>query len=197
MTDKSPYFSGCLSGNFVEAANKEVVLTDVSPNIFRYFIKWLYMGKLTGCKGEYLTDLWILADRFMCSDLMNRAMDLLRDFYVSKWMEVEVVVDVLEHLPADSLLADYCLAQLAYDRREYSKQGGVDGCPYTAPSDPAAFDRMLTMDEGVASKYVELLTKQYEVESENPAEEEGCLWHDHLEDPYDTCCGSTVHDENY
>lgn len=149
----------------------------------------MYKEQLAACKDEDLPGLWILADRLMCPQLKNRAMDLLRESHKSQAPEIDVVKDVVEKLPTDSLLADYYLAQLAYD---------LDNSYYKNSAERKVLDEMLTVKSGVALKFVDVVKKQSAEFAdrifEDPAEEEGCLWHDHSDEPstYE-CPGSSAH----
>lgn len=192
LIEKSPYFRGCLSGNFIESSNSTVTLEDISPMSFRYFVHWMYKAQLAACKDEDLPELWILADRLICPQLKNRAMDLLRESHKASFLDIDVVKDVVEKLPTDSLLADYYLTQLAYD---------LDDAYYKNSAQRKALDEMLIVKSGVALKFVDLLKKQSaelaDLILEDPAEEEGCLWHDHADEPsiYE-CPGSSAHQED-
>lgn len=46
LTSSSPFFHACLNGRFAESISKEITLEQDRPDVFDYFVYWLYMRKL-------------------------------------------------------------------------------------------------------------------------------------------------------
>lgn len=81
----SQFFERAFSGSFVEGQTQEMKLPEENPQLFRYFVDWLYMGKtyprsrLAALAAKIWTvDLfWLkvysLADRIMCPGLQATA----------------------------------------------------------------------------------------------------------------------------
>nr|POE96891.1 hypothetical protein CFP56_63716 [Quercus suber] len=99
-TAASPFFAAALNGNFAETRTQSVHLPDERPEIFEWFLQWLYTGSLlsarsaksSGCSGGglrdmytegellnragrpryfLLLDIWALADRLLVRPLCN------------------------------------------------------------------------------------------------------------------------------
>ncbi|KAF2859545.1 hypothetical protein K470DRAFT_300208 [Piedraia hortae CBS 480.64] len=63
LTSASPFFSAALNGNFTEGILQSVKLPEEKPEIFEWFLQWLYTGSLTvPVAGELAPALVGLAD---------------------------------------------------------------------------------------------------------------------------------------
>lgn len=80
LVDKSEYFRAAIDNDFAENSANEFCLPEDDPNAFCIFIDWLYEGFLhQRHKSEELVDVWILADKLMCPNLQDEALDLLKE----------------------------------------------------------------------------------------------------------------------
>ncbi|ROW03907.1 hypothetical protein VPNG_07246 [Cytospora leucostoma] len=91
LAEKSAYFRAALTGDFQEAATKQLTLEDVSDNTFAFFLKWLYGQNLrpsfshktcSHCSECSLTwaglfDLWFFADYTFTPELQNHIIENL------------------------------------------------------------------------------------------------------------------------
>lgn len=91
LAEKSAYFRAALTGDFQEAATKQLTLEDVSDNTFAFFLKWLYGQNLrpsfshktcshcSECSLSWagLFDLWFFADYTFTPELQNHIIENL------------------------------------------------------------------------------------------------------------------------
>ncbi|KJX96133.1 hypothetical protein TI39_contig804g00009 [Zymoseptoria brevis] len=83
----SGYFDKALNGTFMEARNKEIILSEEEVDVFEDFVVWLYSRATPDGKKSYekLSHLWAFADRRDVPLLMNQSLDAFRDEVVSHW----------------------------------------------------------------------------------------------------------------
>ncbi|KAK7739724.1 hypothetical protein SLS53_005694 [Cytospora paraplurivora] len=91
LSEKSAYFRAALTGDFQEAATKQLTLIDVSDNTFAFFLKWLYGQNIrptfshktcSHCSECPLTwaglfELWFFADYTFTPELQNHIIENL------------------------------------------------------------------------------------------------------------------------
>ncbi|EMD00006.1 hypothetical protein BAUCODRAFT_64321 [Baudoinia panamericana UAMH 10762] len=79
LTSASPFFAAALGSTFAEGMEQTVRLPEEKPDIFEWFLQWLYTGSLTtphnGAYGSpkyfLLIDLYALSDRLLTTTLSN------------------------------------------------------------------------------------------------------------------------------
>ena len=90
LTEASPFFKAAITGNFKEAAAREVKLLEEREEMFEHFVRWLYSGcveeftptndsSICAARIKETIDLYIFADKVACQGL-KRAM--IRKFYL-------------------------------------------------------------------------------------------------------------------
>jgi hypothetical protein len=185
----SDYFNASLNSNhaFVESQTNTITLEDIDVAAFDLFVKWLYTGDLAPFPeqhyGELMYELigaYTLGERLLCSGLRNRAVDIIQEICTDKSGE-ECVFDVvycfgLKPQLVSSKLMQYLIKQLAY----VIVNGNKD---YETNTDLQTF---LEQDGKVAAKVVFEVSKLHKAKGTkkkflNPADEEGCAYHDHTE----------------
>ncbi|KXL49817.1 hypothetical protein M433DRAFT_33795, partial [Acidomyces richmondensis BFW] len=82
LTAASPFFAAALNSTFAEGTNQAVTLPEEKPEIFEWFLQWLYTGSLTipHANGNHqgspkyflLIDLYALSDRLLTTPLSNQ-----------------------------------------------------------------------------------------------------------------------------
>ena len=84
LITKSEYFHAALTGEFRESSEKRVCLEDIDAKDFKYFVSWPYnetaqrlvlddtLGAMHVC-----IRLYVLAERFACTTLLNQSIDTL------------------------------------------------------------------------------------------------------------------------
>ncbi|KAF2717852.1 hypothetical protein K431DRAFT_206210, partial [Polychaeton citri CBS 116435] len=98
LTAASPFFAAALNGTFAEGLDQTVRLPEEKPDIFEWFLQWLYTGSLTmpadGIVSEaqidgdlrnshgspkyfLLLDLYALSDRLLTTPLSNHIVSTL------------------------------------------------------------------------------------------------------------------------
>lgn len=98
ICDHSPFFKAAFTGMFKEGSTQAMTLEDVGSASFGLLVRWLYTKEVYVCEpGEeklaqnggtniletsiiHLTDLYLLAERFIMPILQDMAMDYLCDF---------------------------------------------------------------------------------------------------------------------
>lgn len=87
LTHYSPYFEKALNGEFSEATSNEVVLDHTEPNVFDWFVDWLYNQDLSYVpkqnsveRSTEMIKLWVLGDYLQVPRLQNLVVDKLFDF---------------------------------------------------------------------------------------------------------------------
>ena len=68
---QSPFFAAALNGSFAEAKLNSVAMPDDDPNLFRLWVQWLYIGKITKPilsveDINVVVKAWILGDKLDC-----------------------------------------------------------------------------------------------------------------------------------
>jgi hypothetical protein len=185
----SNYFNASLNSNhaFVESRTNTITLEDIDVASFDLFTKWLYTGDLAPFPEQHFGELmyeligvYTLGERLLCSGLRNRAVDMIQEICTDKSGE-ECVFDVVycfgvkPHLLSSKLM-QYLIKQLAY----VVVNGKKD---YETDTDFQAF---LAQDGKVAAKVVFEVSKMHKAKGSkkkflNPADEDGCTYHDHEE----------------
>ena len=72
LTRQSPFFAAALNGSFAEAKLNSIAMPDDDPDVFRLWVQWLYVGRIT-CQilrvediNNVLVKAWILGDKLDC-----------------------------------------------------------------------------------------------------------------------------------
>ena len=89
LIEKSGFFRGCLKPHFSEAAVGEVKLPGDRPCIFDWFVKWIYSGDIhsnTIFDIDFF-EIYMLADKLMCSRLKDRSLDMVQEKYLKDRIE--------------------------------------------------------------------------------------------------------------
>ncbi len=76
---QSPFFAAALNGSFAEAKLNSVAMPDDDPNLFRLWVQWLYIGKITKPilsveDINVVVKAWILGDKLGCHIFQNVVM---------------------------------------------------------------------------------------------------------------------------
>ena len=73
LTRNSPFFAAALNGSFAEAKSNSVTMPEDDPEVFRLWVQWLYLGKIT-CRILHVEDVnnifvkaWMLGDKLGCA----------------------------------------------------------------------------------------------------------------------------------
>ena len=85
LVGSAPFFAAALEGNFVEATEQTIEMPDVSSEVFKRFMLWMYTASLIG-DGESVRDLscevlvrvYVFGDTYDIPNLQNCVMDTLK-----------------------------------------------------------------------------------------------------------------------
>ncbi|KAK3070761.1 hypothetical protein LTR53_009877 [Teratosphaeriaceae sp. CCFEE 6253] len=134
-TSKSKFFEAACRGTWTEAQAKVVRLPEVSPDIFKAYVQWMYSGEVVnpsepeidaGCEGHApqvaLVKLYHLGDVLLDLPLRNRVMDV----YISLRRKFtggsgsQAIYWAWEHLPPTSTMRRFVLAEHLFQGAERS-----------------------------------------------------------------------------
>lgn len=112
-------------------------------------------------------------------------MDLIQEKNRESYMDLATVQYVLENLPEDSKLSQYCIKQVAWNIREQP-------ILYQDPENRELLACILRMDDEAGVRLLEevahLASTYFEAERHtHPATSMDCRWHDHIESPSTPC----------
>ena len=121
LKSKSTFFTAALESGFAEGISKIITLPEENPDIFKYFVEWLYVGYdkslLTGT--DFLVPLWALADRLGCPLMQDVAMGKLIMYYDEAHIEVVTLNQIYELSAPESKIRrfaiDKCLHHVRLD----------------------------------------------------------------------------------
>ena len=134
LKSNSTFFTAALEGGFAEGTSQSITLTEEDPNIFQWFVVWLYVGFDPVLKIEteldFFVPLWLLGDRLGCPLMQDDAMcDLIT--YHHKWYIDEVnLKQIYEGSTRGSKLRRFAVDQCLHDVRKCCAQGYKDGWSY-------------------------------------------------------------------
>lgn len=78
----SSFFEAAFEGPFAEGKSKQMILEDISPQLFELLLEWVRSREIVDGLGEIpscrmLVELWILGDRFMMPAFQNDIIEAL------------------------------------------------------------------------------------------------------------------------
>ena len=184
---KSPYFKTCLWSRFIEAASRAVSLPDDNPAALACFITWLYVGQLS--VNDIFDDVlqtYVLADKLMCLDLKNEAVDAL--LILDCRTNLEDLRILAEAGFTESKMMDYLLSQVArFVGWENEDQWGPCKYLHYEPK----FHQFLDDWPEIKARWeylseISMMLKQAGG-SFWPEMDEGCRYHEHEQAPEEPC----------
>jgi hypothetical protein len=125
----SDFFKKAFDGDFKEAHDKQMELDDVEIHVFEGFVEWLYNGDITLSSEDeksldLLVDIYLFADRILCTGLKNSVMDHIQNVMVRApgcscrpqiFLSLANVEKIFENTAAeDSPIRKYCAAVASY-----------------------------------------------------------------------------------
>ena len=120
---KSEYFRACLNGNFAESnGDGEIKMAEDDPAAFNHVVDWLYGNALqleSFSDSIAIVDLYIFADKIMCCDLKDIAVDLLQEYYEGKVIRFEALQKLSDRHLVDSKAMEFLVQEAGYDIANY------------------------------------------------------------------------------
>ncbi|CZR64432.1 uncharacterized protein PAC_14330 [Phialocephala subalpina] len=130
----SPVFKAAFNEGFLEGQTQHYYIDDTDPQVFQILVQWMYYrgatSKVSGTSNEklfILSQLWVLAGKYMIPRLQNHAIDSIRAIqYKSKpLIQLEAMHWVYENAGPGSPLRAYIVAITARHRgMEYVRDDG-------------------------------------------------------------------------
>ena len=130
LKSQSTFFTAALVGSFAEGISKSITLPEDNPDIFKYFVEWLYVGgdRFAAFDSSSLVCLWILGDRLGCPVMQDDAMcDLIKHHGYFQISEVTLNRIYEGSAPGSKLrqfAVDQCLLDVRYSaprHKSYSR----------------------------------------------------------------------------
>ena len=133
LKSQSTFFTAALEGGFAEGISKNVTLPDEDPDMFEYFVEWLYVGddQAAAWEAEFLVPLWTLGDRLGCPLMQDDAMSsLIRCYNCSGHIEVDILKQIYEGSAPGSMIRRFAVDQCILDVRQRCPLRHENGCSY-------------------------------------------------------------------
>ena len=119
LKSQSEFFTAALEGGFAEGISKSVTLPEEDPNIFGYFVEWLFVGhdQSAAFESDFLVRLWTLGDRLACPMMQDEAMCNLIDIYSDGHIDVDTLKQIYELSAPGSKIRGFVIDQCLFDIR--------------------------------------------------------------------------------
>jgi BTB/POZ domain len=181
---ESPFFQGCLKGEFPEGRTNEVTLNDDNPDAFDLFIGWIYTHEIAppADKKIKFDEVYVLADKFSMEAFKNAITDSAQIYFQANFIEQNAVITLHSCGYSDSSLMKYFIDHMAFDFISQSGNSIVD-----SNENWENFQRFLGEKE-LMKKFLEavIMMQQPFVAADmcgvpDPATEKGCKYHEHTQ----------------
>ena len=131
LTEHSSFFAAALDGAFSEAESNSIALHDDDPEVFKFFVQWLYCGHDAGIvKLQPVRDVesWIFGDKIRCPGFLNFAMSRLLQYHKDYWMNPNTLRLIYEKSIVGSKLRKFVLEQIRFNclDEEWPRKGNED-----------------------------------------------------------------------
>lgn len=133
LKSKSTFFTAALEDGWAEGISKIITLPEENPDVFQWFVSWLYAGydPIAQVEGrDFLVILWALGDRLGCRLMQDDAMcDLVehhREFHIAE----DTLRGIYEMSTPQSKIRQFAIDQCLFDVRVGSPEGH-DICSYS------------------------------------------------------------------
>ena len=132
LKSNSTFFTAALESGFAEGISTIIPLPDQNPDIFRYFVDWLYVGldQSAIIIPDFLVPLWALGDRLGCPLMQNDAMGRLITYYDGPHIGEVTLKQIYELSAPKSKLRLFAVNQCLFDVRQHCPDGHENGGSY-------------------------------------------------------------------
>lgn len=130
LKSKSQFFTAALEDGFAEGILKSVTLPEEDPDIFAYFVEWLYVGhdQSAAFEADFHVRWWALGDRLACPLMQDEAMWSIVDDWSEGHIHEEILPMIYELSAPGSKIRQFAIDHCLFDIREICKDGHQDGC---------------------------------------------------------------------
>ncbi len=152
--------------------------------VFRYFVNWVYTSDLAPFPYwkpmgvvDLMIDMYVFADRILCAELKNRAMDMIQAACTYQHITVKNVTKAIRSSQGRSMMTDCLVKQLAWDMCDSAI--GHEGYMVTE-----GWNDLVVADAQATSMLMRQLLLWQRADPpkshvENAEKEQGCQWHVH------------------
>ena len=103
----------------MEGISKSVTLPEEDPDMFGYFVEWLFVGhdQSAAFESDFLVQLWTLGDRLACPMMQDEAMCGLIDTYCDGHIDADTLKQIYELSASGSKIRRFVIDQCLSDIR--------------------------------------------------------------------------------
>ena len=132
LKSNSTFFTAALQSGFAEGISKIITLPEEDPDMFEYFVEWIYVGygKKNPFEPDFFVSLWVLGDRLGCPLMQDDAMCDLALYYYDCHIEEDTLEEIYERSAPESKIRRFAIDKCLFDAREKCADGHEDGCSY-------------------------------------------------------------------
>ena len=131
LKSKSTFFTAAIGGGFAEGISKSITLPEEDPNIFQWFVVWLYVGfdpdLKNNMESDFFVHLWALGDRLGCQLIQDDAMCNLIESHVDSQIEEYTLKEIYDGSTLGSNLRRFAVDQCLHDVRNCCAPRNGDG----------------------------------------------------------------------
>ena len=133
LKSKSTFFTAALEDGFAEGASKHITLPEVDPDIFQWFVVWLYVGfdPIEDCEPASLVPLWLLGDRLGCPWMQDDVMCDLIAYHEDCQIGEVTLKQIFEGSTRGSKLRRFTVDQCLFDVKVWCGTRDVDNWSYS------------------------------------------------------------------
>ena len=117
LKSTSTFFTAALEGGFAEAISGNITLPEEDPDIFEYFVEWLYVGydQEPAFEPDFSVSLWTLGDRLGCPLMQDDAMCDLLQYYSMYYIEEVTLKQIYKGSAPGSKIRQFAVDQCLFD----------------------------------------------------------------------------------
>ena len=131
LKSKSAFFTAALKSGFAEGISKTIRLPEDDPDIFKYFVKWLYVGYKPNFPPNFFVPLWALGDRLSCPLMQDDVMSGLVGYYVEPHLKDVTLKQIYELSAPRSKIRRFAVDKCLLDVKRNCPDRHGDGCPFS------------------------------------------------------------------
>lgn len=117
LTHGSDFFNAALNGTFAESGSRLMTMPEDSPEAFRLFVQWLYIGDILIDDVEEWLEAWVLGDKLGNIAFRDCAMTKLVKEHKHYCLTAETVATAYRKSVSGSKLRKWALDQFLFDSR--------------------------------------------------------------------------------
>ena len=125
LKSNSTFFTAALQSGFAEGISKNITLPEEDPDMFQWFVAWLYTGydaiRIAELgEQDLLVPFWTLGDRLGCPLMQDDAMGNLIEYHDECQLEDVILKQIYEGSTRGSKLRLFAVDQCLFDVRNHA-----------------------------------------------------------------------------